>query len=88
VARFLFLLLGALAAFGEFYVRSGILVHGTRAQIAHVIIASERLFRIGIAIDLIGGACNAILAVAVYAVLRPVNPSLALRRRFGGSVRR
>jgi hypothetical protein len=44
----MYLLLGALAAFAEFYVRSGILVYGDAAQTAHNIVASERLFRIGI----------------------------------------
>jgi len=31
----MYLLLGALAAFAEFYVRSGILVYGDAAQTAH-----------------------------------------------------
>ncbi len=59
VAGPMYPLLGALAAFAEFYVRSGILVYGDAAQTAHNIVASERLFRIGIATDLLGGACNA-----------------------------
>jgi hypothetical protein len=82
VAGFMYLLLGALAAFAEFYVRSGILVYGDAAQTAHNIVASERLFRIGIATDLIGGACNAILAVAFYTMLKQVSSSLALLAAF------
>jgi Domain of unknown function (DUF4386) len=82
VAGFMYLFLGALAAFAEFYVRSGILVHGDVAQTAHNIVASERLFRIGIATDLIGGACNAILAVAFYTMLKQVSASLALLAAF------
>jgi hypothetical protein len=82
VAGFMYLFLGALAAFAEFYVRSGILVYGDDAQTAHNIIASERLFRIGIASDLIGGACNAILAVAFYTMLKQVSSSLALLAAF------
>ena len=35
VAGSMYLLLGALAAFAEFYVRSGILVYGDAAQTAH-----------------------------------------------------
>lgn len=81
-AGFMYLLLGALAAFAEFYVRSGILVSENPAQTAHNIIAAERLFRIGIVSDLIGGACNAILAVAFYTILKPVNSSLALLAAF------
>jgi hypothetical protein len=82
VAGFMYLFLGALAAFAEFYVRSGILVYGDAAQTAHNIIASERLFRIGIASDLIGGASNAILAVAFYTMLKQVSSSLALLAAF------
>jgi hypothetical protein len=82
VAGFMYLFLGALAAFAEFYVRSGILVYGDAAQTANNIIASERLFRIGIASDLIGGACNAILAVAFYTMLKQVSSSLALLAAF------
>ena len=78
----MYLLLGALAAFAEFYVRSGILVYGDAAQTAHNIVASERLFRIGIATDLFGGACNAVLAVAFYTMLKQVNSPLALLAAF------
>ena len=79
---FLYLFLGALAAFGQFYIRSGILVPGDVAQTAHNILASERLFRIGIASDLIGGASNAALAVAFYVMLEPVGSAIALLAAF------
>jgi len=82
VTGFMYLFLGALAAFAEFYIRSGILVDGDAAQTAHNIIASESLFRIGIAGDLLGGACNAILAVTFYVILKNVNSSLALLAAF------
>jgi hypothetical protein len=82
VAGFMYLFLGALAAFAEFYVRSGILVHGDAAQTAHNIIASERLFRVGLACDLIGGACNAILAIAFYTMLKQLSTSLAMLAAF------
>jgi Domain of unknown function (DUF4386) len=82
VAGFMYLFLGALAAFAEFYVRSGILVHADAAETAHHILTSERLFRIGVAIDLIGGACNAVLAVAFYTMLKRVSSSLALLAAF------
>jgi len=79
-------LLGALAAFSEFYVRSGILVYGDAAQTAHNIVASERLFRIGIATDLFGGACNAVLAVAFYTMLKQVNSRIGNTNRLRGSI--
>jgi len=82
VVGFMYLFLGALAAFAQFYVRTGILVDGNAAQTAHNILASEHLFRIGIASDLVGGAGNAVLAVALYTLLRRVNPALALLAAF------
>lgn len=82
IAGFMYIFLGALAAFAEFYVRSGILVYGNVVQTARNIIASERMFRIGIVSDLFGGACNAILAIAFYAILKPVNRYLALLAAF------
>jgi len=78
----MYLLLGALAAFAEFYVRSRILVYGDVAQTSHNIVSSERMFRIGIATDLLGGACNAILAVAFYTMLKQVSSPLALLAAF------
>ncbi len=78
----MYLLLGALAAFAQFYVRSGMLVDGNAAQTAHNILASEGLFRIGMASDVLGGAGNAVLAVAFYTLLRRVNPALALLAAF------
>ncbi len=62
--------------------RSGMLVYGDAAQTAHNIVASEHLFRIGIATDLFGGACNAVLAVAFYTMLKQVNSPLALLAAF------
>jgi len=78
----MYLLLGALAAFATFYVRARILIDGNDAQTAQNIVAFNRLFRIGLASDLLGGAGNAVLAVAFYAILKPVNPSLALLAAF------
>ena len=82
IAGFMYLFLGALAAFAEFYVRSGVIVSGDIALTAHNLIISDRLFRIGIACDLFGGACNAILAVAFYTLLRHVSSPLALLAAF------
>lgn len=81
-AGFLYLLLGALAAFVQFYIRSGILMPGHVAQTAHNILVYGRLFRIGMALDLIGGAGNAALAVAFYVMLKPVGPATALLAAF------
>ncbi len=76
------LFLGALAAFGQFYIRSGILVSGDIAQTARNILASARLFRIGMASALIGGAGSAALGVAFDVMLKPVGSGNALLAAF------
>lgn len=55
---------------------------GDVAQTAHNILASQSLFRTGIATDLIGGAGNAALAIAFYVMLRRAGPATALLAAF------
>lgn len=65
------------AIFG-FYVRGHLVVPGNAAETAHNIMASERLFRLGIASDLITFVTDIVLITALYVVLRPVNRNIAL----------
>jgi len=62
----------------EFYVRRQIIVRGDAMQTARNIAASENLFRLGIAGDLAVLACDVILIVALYILLKPINRNLAL----------
>jgi hypothetical protein len=78
----MYLILGALAAFAEFYVRAGFFVSQDIVQMANNLLENEHLFRLGIVIDLLGGACNAILAVAFYTALKPINEPIALLASF------
>ena len=78
VAGFMYLFTMATAVFGDFYVRSTIIVPGNAAATANNIMASERLFRIGIASNLIAFAGVVILIVALYILLKPVDKNLAL----------
>nr|MBN2278745.1 DUF4386 domain-containing protein [candidate division Zixibacteria bacterium] len=68
--------------FAEFFVRSRLIVPGDAAATASNIMASEFLFRIGIAGDLIMLVFDVVVALALYVLLRPVNKSLALLAAF------
>ncbi len=81
IAGFLYLFTMATAVFA-FSARSQLIVRGDPAQTARNIAASERLFRISIASDLIVYVCVVALVLALYVVLKPVNRNLALLAAF------
>jgi len=72
---YLFALFGAI--FGNFFVRARLYVSGDATETADNIIAHEFLFRIGMAVEIATCAVIVILAVALYALLKPVNKGLA-----------
>ena len=57
---------------------SGITGTGTFLATAHSIAASETVYRIGILLGLIGDLSTIILAIALYAILKPVDGILAM----------
>jgi Domain of unknown function (DUF4386) len=69
------------AIFAEFYV-SGRLVSGDAIATAQNIIAHERLFRLGIASNLLVFAADVLLVTSLYVVLERVNRRLALLAAF------
>jgi hypothetical protein len=71
-----------LALFTGFYVVAHLIVAGDAAQTARNIIAHERLFRVGIASDLLAFAVDVVLIASLYLVLKPVNHGLALLAAF------
>jgi Domain of unknown function (DUF4386) len=73
------------AIFAEFYVGQ-LIVNDNATQTALNIMAHERLFRLGIASNLIVCAVDIILITALYISLKPVNRSLALLAAFWGIV--
>lgn len=75
------------AVFAEFYVRGRLVVAGDAAQTALNVVAHERLFRLGIASNLVVFAMDVVLITALYAVLRPVHARLALLALGWGLVR-
>jgi len=78
VVGVVYLVAMATSIFAEMVARAPLIVRGDAMQTAINIAASERLFRIGSAIHLLTFAGDAILAVALYVVLRPVNRDVAL----------
>lgn len=73
----MFLFVNVAGIFSEVFVR-GSLLSGDAARVAQSIVNSERLFRLGIASDLVMYAGGLVLIWALYVLLRPVNRDLAL----------
>src|SRR5258706_3137075 len=76
----LFIVAMVTGLFAEFYVRfpSKLIVIGDAAKTASNIMANERLYRIGIANNIITFAIDVVLIWALYVLLRPVNRNLTL----------
>lgn len=66
------------AVFGEFYVRGQLVVSGDASQTALNIVTHERLFRLGIASNLVVFALDIALIASLYVVLEAVDRNLAL----------
>lgn len=66
------------AAFGEMVVRGSLIDWSDVGATATAIRASETLFRAGLAAELLTCACDVIMALILYVLLRPVSRNLAL----------
>lgn len=73
VAGFLYVLMSIVGFFAMGYVPGKLIVHGNAAETANNIAASEMLFRLGIAGELIGQAGFIFVALALYDLLKDVN---------------
>lgn len=82
VAGLLYLVIIGAGIFAEFFVRASLKVPGDAAATSANIIASEGLFRAGIASDLIMIMADVALALLFYVLLRPVSNTLALLAAF------
>ena len=78
VVGIIYLLAMATSMFAELFVRGPLIVSGDAAQTALNISASEGMFRISTVLHLLTFATDAIMAVAFFVILRPVDRSLAL----------
>jgi hypothetical protein len=79
---FTYLSVLVVAVFAEFYVRQTLVVSDNAAQTAQNILAHEGLFRLGVIAHLTVFAADVVLITALYVVLRPVAPNLALVATF------
>lgn len=77
---YLFIIVAAL--FGEVFVRGKLIVEGDAAATANNLLASETLFRVGLAGELLTCVCDVTLAMILYVLLKPVNRNLALLAAF------
>jgi len=72
------LLMSALAGFGKFFVLDRLVTEGNATQTAADILASEGLFRLGIASLVLVIALDVVIAWALYRVFSPVNHGLSV----------
>jgi hypothetical protein len=82
VAGLAYLITFATVVYVNFGIHGRLIVAGNAAETARNILAHERLFRIGIAGDLIYCAGVVVLLTALYVILEPVNRGLALLAAF------
>src|SRR5258706_15938575 len=78
VAGFWYLLLVVIGPLRLIYIPSKLFVHGNAAATANNIAAHERLFRLGIAADLIGAVVLIFLTLAFYRLFKGVDQYLAV----------
>jgi hypothetical protein len=80
-ARFgglLYLVIIVAGALGELFIRGKLVVPADAAATSSNILASESLWRLGIAGDLVMHICDVFVMWALYVLLRPVSRNLAL----------
>jgi hypothetical protein len=82
VAGFTYLIMHAIVVYVFFGIHGHLIIKNNAAETARNILAHERLFRIGIAGNVIYGAGVVALLTALYVILKPVNRGLALLAAF------
>lgn len=84
VAGVLYLIAIIAGIFAEIFVRGTLIVSGDAAASARNILASEPLFRLGFAADLVSVAAYIGVTAILYELLKPVSRTLALLGAFFG----
>jgi len=77
MAGLLYLLVAVIAPIGIMYVPGKLIVHNDATATADNIRASESLFRIGIASELVGATLMAFVVLQLFWLFKPVNEKLA-----------
>ena len=78
IGGILYLIIIVAGALGEIFIRGKLIVSGDAISTANNIMASQLLWRTGIAGDLLMHVCDVPLMLIFYLLLRPVNKNLAL----------
>jgi hypothetical protein len=78
IGAVLYLIVILVGMFGEIFVREKLIVAGDPTTTANNILASQLLWRIGIATDLVMHVCDIPIMLIIYILLRPVNKNIAL----------
>lgn len=78
IAGLLYLIVAVGGAFSELFVRSSVKVPGDAAATAANIVQHATLFRIGFVTDLVDFTCFLGVGLVLYAILKQVNPEIAL----------
>ena len=81
-AGLLYLLIAICSGFSFFYMRSAIIVPGDAAATVTHLLASERLFRLGIVSDAVVFLSEIMLTALLYILLRPVSKTLSAAAAF------
>lgn len=74
----LYLIIIALGLYGEMFIRDRVIASGDAAVTAANLRAMESLWRLGLAAEFFLVTCSIVLAVILFALLRPVNQYVAL----------
>jgi hypothetical protein len=82
VAGFSYLITFAIVVYVNFGIHGRLIVENSAVETAQNILRNEQLFRIGIVGDLIYCTGVVVLLTALYVILKPVNPGLALLAAF------
>lgn len=78
IAGLLYLIIIICAGFSEGYVRSSLIIPGDATTTAQNILASEGLFRLGFVSDLVAFLADAVVAILLYILLKPVSKILSI----------
>lgn len=78
IAGLLYLIVIICAGFAQGYVRAGVIVPDDMTTSAENILNAQFLFRTGLVADLLAFLCDAVIAILFYALLKPVNNTLAI----------
>lgn len=82
IAGVLILMIAVFAPFSMLYVPSTLMVPGDAAATANNIMASEGLFRLGIASDSVVFLIEIVMTILLYVLLKPVSKTLSLVAAF------